>query len=134
VVRKLPARTRDLNALSDSSTRRITQDLAALGVHGTGGSGASTLNLGALPPVVQHIVRAAYGDATGHIFLISAAIAVVGVIAALLLKPITLRSSLDLTEDLQAAAVAADAIDGAPAFDEGRGQAVGTRAHGRTSG
>ena len=44
----------------------------------------------------QAIVRAAYGDATGHIFLISAGIAVVGVVAALLLKPTVLRSSLDL--------------------------------------
>ncbi|WP_262380181.1 MDR family MFS transporter [Nonomuraea sp. PA05] len=35
---------------------------------------------------------AAYGSATGHVFLISAAVAVVGVVAALLLKPITLRT------------------------------------------
>ena len=39
---------------------------------------------------MQHIVRAAYGDATGHIFLISAAIAVVGVIAAVLLTNVAL--------------------------------------------
>ncbi|WP_406601472.1 hypothetical protein [Lentzea miocenica] len=37
-----------------------------------------------------------YGDATAHIFLISAAVGVVGVIAALLLKPITLRTTIDL--------------------------------------
>ena len=47
---------------------------------------------------MQHIVRAAYGDATGHIFLISAGIAVVGVIAALLFKPITLRTTIDLAK------------------------------------
>ena len=46
-------------------------------------------------------MQAAYGDATGHIFAISAAIGVVGVIAALLLKPIKLRSSLDLPEPAQ---------------------------------
>jgi DNA-binding MarR family transcriptional regulator len=45
---------------------------------------------------IENIVRAAYGDATGHIFLISAGIAVVSVIAALLLRPVTLRGSLDL--------------------------------------
>ncbi|MGN9909172.1 hypothetical protein ACTMTJ_16635 [Phytohabitans sp. LJ34] len=44
---------------------------------------------------MRHIVRAAYGDATGHIFLISAAIGVLGVIAAALLKPAPLRTSLD---------------------------------------
>jgi hypothetical protein len=40
-----------------------------------------------------------------------------------LLKPVTLRSSLDLTDDLRTAAVAADAVDGAPAFDEVQPQA-----------
>lgn len=37
-----------------------------------------------------------YGDATAHIFLISAAVGVIGVLAALLLKPITLRTTIDL--------------------------------------
>ncbi|MGW4111476.1 MDR family MFS transporter [Actinosynnema sp. NPDC004786] len=84
----------------------ITRDLTAAGIPVSGGGGGS-LNLNVLPDAVQHIIRAAYGDATGHIFLISAAIAVVGVAAALLLKPITLRTSLDLAE--QRPAVGADA-------------------------
>jgi EmrB/QacA subfamily drug resistance transporter len=41
-------------------------------------------------------VAVAYGTATGHIFLISAGVAVLGVLAAVLLKPAPLRSSLDL--------------------------------------
>jgi hypothetical protein len=61
-----------------------------------GDEGTSSLNLAELPAAVQHIVRAAYGDATGHIFLISAGIAVIGVLAALPLKPITLRTTVDL--------------------------------------
>ncbi|MET8838295.1 MDR family MFS transporter [Micromonospora sp. NPDC004540] len=103
--------------LARQVTDRITHDLAAAGIP-TSGGGGSTLNLAALPAPVQHIVRAAYGDATGHIFLISAAIAVVGILAALLLKPVTLRSSLDLPDTARSVAVAADAVDGAPAFDE----------------
>ncbi|MFD2765353.1 MDR family MFS transporter [Micromonospora eburnea] len=99
-------------------TDRITHDLAAAGIPTSGGGGGSLLNLDALPAPVQHIVRAAYGDATGHIFFISAAIAIVGIIAALLLKPVTLRSSLDLPDAARSAAVAADAVDGAPAFDQ----------------
>ena len=64
-----------------------------------------------------HVVRAAYGDATGHIFLISAAIAVIGVVAALLLKPTVLRTSLDLPEtaagqDAVAVPAGAAATDG----------------------
>ncbi|OKI60516.1 MDR family MFS transporter [Micromonospora sp. CB01531] len=99
-------------------TDRITHDLTAAGIPTNGGGGSSSLNLSALPAPVEHIVRAAYGDATGHIFLISAAIAVVGILAALLLKPVTLRSSLDLPDSARSAAVAADAVDGAPAFDQ----------------
>ena len=36
-----------------------------------------------------------YGDATGHVFAISAGIARLGVAAAVLLPPILLRASLD---------------------------------------
>jgi EmrB/QacA subfamily drug resistance transporter len=78
---------------------RVTADLAtALHVpEGTASTGdVSALNLQALSPAVQQAVHTVYGDATAHIFLISAAVAVVGVIAALLLKPITLRTTIDL--------------------------------------
>ncbi|WP_422769897.1 MDR family MFS transporter [Plantactinospora sp. WMMC1484] len=102
-------------------TEQITHDLAAAGIPASGaGNAGGSLNLNALPDAVVHIVRDAYGDATGHIFLISAAIAVVGVIAALLLKPVTLRTSLDLPDPATGAATAtraataAGAVDGAP--------------------
>ncbi|MDP9792078.1 EmrB/QacA subfamily drug resistance transporter [Catenuloplanes nepalensis] len=81
----------------------ITRDLTAAGIPAGGDSGTSALNLSALPEAVQEIVRAAYGDATGHIFLISAAIGVIGIVAAIFLKPTTLRSSLDLGEKLEVA-------------------------------
>lgn len=83
----------------------ITRQLAATGAPASGGSG--DLDVAALPAAMQQIVRTAYGDATGHIFLISAAIAVVGVVAAALLRPKPLRTSLDL--DDQPEPVAAEA-------------------------
>jgi EmrB/QacA subfamily drug resistance transporter len=76
---------------------QVTEGLTAAGIPASGsGGGGSTLNLTALPEPIVHIIRAAYGDATGHIFLISAVIAIVGVLAALALRPVTLRDSLDL--------------------------------------
>ncbi|SDO64722.1 MFS transporter [Lentzea jiangxiensis] len=77
---------------------RVTADLsAALRVPAGQSTGStSALNLQALPPQVQTVVHTVYGDATAHIFLISAAVGVVGIIAALLLKPITLRTTIDL--------------------------------------
>ncbi|MEU0549062.1 MDR family MFS transporter [Micromonospora sp. NPDC005979] len=104
--------------LAHRVTDQITRDLTAAGIPTSGSGGDSNLNITALPEGVQHIVRAAYGDATGHIFLISAAIGVVGIIAALLLRPVTLRTSLDLPDAATSTAVAADAVDGAPAFDQ----------------
>ncbi|MGY1602247.1 MDR family MFS transporter [Geodermatophilus sp. SYSU D00815] len=98
-------------------SEQITTDLAAAGIPASGDSGGASLDLASLPPVVQDVVRAAYGDATGHIFWISAAIAVLGIVAAVLLRPVRLRTSLDLPDPARAAAVAADAVDGAPALD-----------------
>ncbi|GIF04876.1 MDR family MFS transporter [Actinoplanes siamensis] len=98
-------------------TDQITHDLAAAGIPASG-SGGGTLNLSALPEPIVHIIRAAYGDATGHIFLISAIIGVVGILAALAMRPVLLRDSLDLPAEAKAAAVAADAIDGAPPVDQ----------------
>jgi EmrB/QacA subfamily drug resistance transporter len=84
--------------LANRVTADIASQLAKAGVpaNAAGGGSVSNLNLNNLPPAFQHIVRAAYGDATGHIFLISAAIGIIGIIAALFLKPVTLRRSLDL--------------------------------------
>jgi EmrB/QacA subfamily drug resistance transporter len=78
---------------------RVTHDITSrLGAPAGGGGSTSALNLAQLPAAVQQVVRAAYGDATGHIFLISAAIAVVGVIAAVLLKPTALRTTVDMVK------------------------------------
>ena len=44
-------------------------------------------------------VPAAYGQATATVFAISAGVALLGVVAAILLKPVSLRTSLDLSEE-----------------------------------
>ncbi|WP_052423991.1 MDR family MFS transporter [Nonomuraea candida] len=83
--------------LANQVAAAIKEGLAKVGIDAAGAAGgSSTLNIAALPEPVAAVVRAAYGDATGHIFLISAAIAVVGLIATLFLKPVKLRDSLDL--------------------------------------
>ncbi|MFJ9886523.1 MDR family MFS transporter [Streptomyces sp. NPDC091287] len=83
--------------LAHQVATRITDGLTKLGVDpAASGSSGSTLNVAAMPPQVQGVVRAAYGEATGHIFLISAGIAVIGVIASLFLTPTKLRDSVDL--------------------------------------
>ncbi|MEU5259815.1 MDR family MFS transporter [Amycolatopsis sp. NPDC021455] len=43
----------------------------------------------------------AYGAATGHIFAISAGVALLGVLAAILLKPVSLRTTLDKADNAE---------------------------------
>ncbi|MEV5410366.1 MDR family MFS transporter [Thermopolyspora sp. NPDC052614] len=74
----------------------IAEGLAKMGIKPSASSGRSSLNLEALPEPIKLIVRAAYGDATGHIFLVSIGIALLGLIAALFLPRVRLRDTLDL--------------------------------------
>jgi EmrB/QacA subfamily drug resistance transporter len=77
----------------------IAEGLAKMGINPTGSGGGSTLNLAALPEPIKNVVRAAYGDATGHIFLVSVGIAMLGLIAALFLPRVRLRDTLDLVPE-----------------------------------
>jgi len=56
-----------------------------------GGDGTSLLDVNHLPPQLAVLVRHAYGDATGRIFLFAAACAVVGLVAVLFIKEVPLR-------------------------------------------
>lgn len=82
--------------LANRVTASIAEHLAAAGMPASAGGTRGSLNIGVLPQAARTVVRAAYGDATGHIFLIAACIGVVGIVAAFLLKPAPLRTSLDL--------------------------------------
>lgn len=86
--------------LANRVAASISEGLAKAGipVGGDASAAGGSLNIAALPEPIKEIVRAAYGDATGHIFLISAGIAAVGLVAAAFLKPAKLRDSLDLPE------------------------------------
>lgn len=71
--------------------------LAELGVVTSGGSGSS-LDLDALPPPVALVIRTAYGDATGRIFLIAGFVAIVTLIAVLFIPNRPLRQTIDIAE------------------------------------
>ncbi|MEV0707040.1 MDR family MFS transporter [Nocardia aurea] len=90
-----------------------------------GSSGGGNLDIGALPAPIAAIVRAAYGDATGRIFLIAAGAAIVALLAATLLPNNPLRRTIDIDPNLDPMRAENDADD-APVgeFDGGR-QKVG---------
>ncbi|HEY6596299.1 MAG TPA: MDR family MFS transporter [Asanoa sp.] len=85
--------------LAHRVTASLTDSFAKAGLPAPSAGGAGgNLNLDTLPAAVRTIVRVAYGDATGHIFLVSVGVGLVGVLAALLLPRITLRTSLDIEQ------------------------------------
>ena len=109
--------------LSTQVVAKLTENFIKAGIPvppgGLAGS-AGSLDLNAVPEPVRSIVRASYGDAVGHIFLISAAIGLVGLIAALLLPKVSLRTSIDLPDRDPVG------IDGLPETEESIESVTGT--------
>lgn len=79
--------------LAEQVKNDVTGKLAALGLPPNGGSG-SLLNLKDLPAPVVTIIESAYGDATGFIFMIAAAVSVISLVTALLIKEVPLRTTV----------------------------------------
>ncbi|WP_007026730.1 MDR family MFS transporter [Saccharomonospora iraqiensis] len=78
----------------------ITSTLTARGlpVGDALNGGGGTLDVDALPPPVREVVRAAYGHATGTLFLIAACAALVTVVAVAFIREQPLRETLDLDD------------------------------------
>ena len=82
--------------LADRVETLIVQGLAALGIDGGQAGGLGDLDLSKLPGPVLQVVRAAYGDATGLIFLIAAGAAVVSLLATIFIREVPLRMTVTL--------------------------------------
>ncbi|MCW3766767.1 MFS transporter [Paenarthrobacter ureafaciens] len=126
-----------------------TEGLAAAGIPVQGDSSGASLDLADMPAPIADIMRAAYGDATAQIFLISAVISVVALIAVLLIKERPLRRTVDAAPEKELIATASgdagmsldtaslDAVkpdDGTRQRSSGAGNAVGHGRSGRPMG
>ena len=67
------------------------------------GNGDSIPDLSALPAPVRSLYEQAFGDATGHLFLVSVPFAVASLLCVLLIREVPLRTTLDV-EDPEAVA------------------------------
>ncbi|TCN43197.1 EmrB/QacA subfamily drug resistance transporter [Kribbella orskensis] len=67
---------------------------AAAKLQDGGSDGTSLLDVSHLPPQLAELVRQSYGDATGQIFLIAAACALVSLIAVFFIKEVPLRRTV----------------------------------------
>ena len=82
--------------MSSSVSSRAADGLRAANIPVSDGGAGDSLDIGSLPPAIQGIFRAAYGDATATIFQIAAVISVVAFIAVLFIKEQILRRTLDI--------------------------------------
>lgn len=82
--------------LGNRVTELATEGLATAGIPAAGGSAGASLDLQDMPAPVRGIMRAAYGDATAEIFLISAVIGLVALVAILFIKEQPLRRTVDI--------------------------------------
>ena len=73
--------------------------LAKLGVSGAGTGGGSIPDVASLPAPVRNLYETAFGEATGHIFLISVPFALVAFVCILFIREVPLRTTLDVEED-----------------------------------
>ena len=87
--------------LSNRVSQLATQGLAAAGIPVSGGSAGASMDLADMPAPIRDIMRAAYGDATAEIFLISAVVAVVALVSILFIKERPLRRTVDIQPDIQ---------------------------------
>ncbi|WP_204912296.1 MFS transporter [Microlunatus spumicola] len=92
---------------------KVTAGLRAIGVNGAG-AGDGSLDLNDLPAPVQAVVRAAYGDSFGELFLIAGAAALLTLVTVLVVKEVPLRTTVELRPE------AAGDVTSALAEDTGR--------------
>lgn len=92
------------------------EGLAAAKIQVPAGSSGATMDLKDMPAPIRDIMRAAYGDAIAQIFLISAIIGLVALVAILFIKERPLRRTVDITaEPAERGADAAAAAAGSAA-------------------
>lgn len=78
--------------LSARVTTLITAGLPPEAADAAGSGSVGLANLADAPPAIQQLIRVSYGDATGRIFLVSAVVAVVAVMAIFFIREVALST------------------------------------------
>lgn len=74
----------------------VVEGLASAGIKVPAGSAGASMDLKDMPAPIRDIMRAAYGDAIAEVFLISAIIGLVALVAILFIKERPLRRTVDV--------------------------------------
>jgi len=90
-------------ALSHQVTTSVTAGLQKLGIQPTGSGHSQTIpNLSTLPAPVRQVFEIAFGEATGHIFLIATPFAVLALVAVLFIREVPLRTTIERADEAAA--------------------------------
>jgi EmrB/QacA subfamily drug resistance transporter len=109
--------------LNSTASDRLMTGLARLGVKVPSGKGDTTIpNPNTLPAPVKAVFEAAFGDATGRVFLAAAPFAVIALLAVLFIREVPLRTTIEREDELAGAAAASGT-----AQDARVGELVGSR-------
>src|SRR6478736_4951231 len=87
----------------------VVEGLASAGIQVPAGSAGASMDLKDMPAPIRDIMRAAYGDAIAAVFLISAVVGLVALVAILFIKERPLRRTVDVRPE--PAELAGDAPD-----------------------
>jgi EmrB/QacA subfamily drug resistance transporter len=96
--------------LASNVSGKVAAGLSAAGLPSGGSGSTGSLDLGSLPPAVATIVRTAYADATGRIFLIAGVIAVLTFVAIALMPVTELRTTIRKVEEPEVEALEHDEV------------------------
>lgn len=97
--------------LSHQVGHSVSTGLAKIGVDPLAGGGQSNAipDMSTLPAPVRAVFEAAFGDATGRIFLIAAPCAFIALVAVLFIREVPLRTTIERQDETAAAAPEATA-------------------------
>ena len=93
--------------LSHQVSDKVAAGFRAMGIEGSGSGGNRIPDLDTLPAPVRGLFEAAFGEATGHLFLVAVPFAVLAFGCVLLIREVPLRTTL-LREDELSPEVAAE--------------------------
>ena len=91
-------------ALGHQVAANVADGLARIGVTAGAHDGGAIPDVDALPAPVRAVFEAAYGDATGHIFLLALPFAVVALVCIVLIREVPLRTTIARADELEDAA------------------------------
>jgi MFS family permease len=90
-------------ALSHRVSHNVLAGLDRLGIPSTSDKGSSQTipDMSSLPEPVRTVFEQAFGDATGHIFLVATPFAILAFVAVLFIKEVPLRTTIERADELQ---------------------------------